>query len=75
MPQDMREVYHEKSEVGGIADLLLFNIHEIIETPILLRIAEIELDLKAQAIVLDQLVRSQFQVGTEEHNAGRFEGF
>ncbi|MCI5182575.1 MAG: hypothetical protein D3921_08660 [Candidatus Electrothrix sp. AW1] len=45
--------------------LLLFDVHKIIKPPVLFSITEVELNLEAQPVLLDQLVIGQLQVGTE----------
>ena len=62
--QDGTEVHHEERQIGGIGDSLFFDIHKIIQTPILLGVAEIELDLKTQGVVIIEFFIGQLQVAT-----------
>ncbi len=52
--QDVGKVDHQEGQTDGVADSGLRNVHEIFETEILLGIAEIELNLEAQGIVIGQ---------------------
>ena len=42
--KDGTEVHHKERQIRGISDSLFFDIHKIIQAPILLGIPEIEFD-------------------------------
>jgi hypothetical protein len=48
------EVHHEESQIGRIGDRPFFDIHKVIQSPVLFGIPEIELDLEPQAVVVHQ---------------------
>lgn len=66
--QGSTEIDHEEREIGSIGDSVFFHIHEIFETPELFGVSEIELDLEAQAVELDDLVISLFQIRGEQND-------
>ena len=70
----MDHVDHEQGEVGRIVHGSLLDIHKVLEAPILLGIAEIELDLEAQAVIIDKLRVPQVQIAAKEHDMGAFVG-
>ena len=72
LEQHREEVDHEESEIDGVGDSLLRDIHEILQSPILFGIAEVELNLEAQAVIIDQLPRRQAQVGAEQQDMRPF---
>lgn len=47
---------------------------EVIQTPILLAITEVELNLETERVVIDDLVCSEVQVRTEQHHMTPFTG-
>ena len=75
LKQEMREVDHEKSEVGGIGHALLGQVHEIFQAPMLFGIAEVELNLKAQAIVAHHFLGTQIAIRAEQHDVSALAGF
>jgi hypothetical protein len=68
--KDGTEIHHEERQVGGIGHRFLFDIHEVTQTPILLGVTEVELDLKAQGVVIIKFLVRQFQVGAEQNHMG-----
>ena len=52
----------------------LFGVHKVFEAPKLFGIAEVEFNLKAQAIIEDKFVIVEVQVATEEDDMGAFLG-
>ena len=74
--QGLRDIDHEHSQVGAIVNRDGFDIHEILQAPELFGVAEVELDLETQAIVVDEPVIGQVQVTAEQNDVGsgsRFE--
>ena len=47
LEQHRGKVDHEESEIDGVGDSLLRDIHKILQSPILFGIAEVELNLEA----------------------------
>ena len=70
----MDHVHHEQREVGRIVHGGRLDIHEVLQAPILLGVSEIELDLEAQAVIIDQLFVTQLQIAAKEHDMGAFVG-
>ena len=68
LEKDSTEVHHEEGQVGGIGDRFFFDVHKIIQAPVLLGVTEIELDLKAQGVVVIQFLVRQFQIGAEQNH-------
>ena len=56
--QDLRNVDHKHRQVSGIVNRGLVDIHKIFQSPELFGIAEIELNLEAEAIIVNQFVIS-----------------
>ncbi len=46
----------------------LSHVHEVFQSPELLSVAERELDLKPQGIIVDELICSQGEVGAEQQH-------
>ena len=63
----MGEIDHEESQVGGIVDLNLANIHEILQAPELTGAPAVELDLEPKPIVLDERIRNKIEIATEQN--------
>ena len=68
------EVDHEEREANRISDRGRLDIHEILKTPELFGVPEIELDLKAQVIEVNQFVIRQRQIAAKKHDMGPFLG-
>ena len=66
----MTEIDHKKRKVGSLSNRGLLDVHEILQAPMLLGVAEIKLDLESQTIKIDGLVISCLQVGAEQNNMG-----
>ncbi len=47
MEQHGGEIDHQEGEVGGVGDGLLGHVHEVLQSPVLFGIAEVEFNLKA----------------------------
>ena len=73
--QNRCQIHHKNGDVGGIGDGLLTHIHEIFEAPVLLGIAEVELDLEAQAVVIGDLFGGEVGIGAEQHDMTAFACF
>lgn len=58
---------NDTPKAGGIGDSGFLDIHEVFQAPVLLGIAEIELDLEAQAVELDDFVMRLLEVSTEQN--------
>ena len=71
----MRQVDHKHSQIGRIVNRDLVDIHKIFQPPELFGVAEIELDLEPEAVIVNQLIVSQFQVATEQDHIGAGLGF
>ena len=50
--QNSGQVDHQESETDSIGDSQWGNVHEIFETEVLLGIAEVELNLETQGVVV-----------------------
>src|SRR5690606_39735135 len=66
--KQLADIDHKEREVGGIGDRCLLNIHKILQAPVLFGVAEIELQLEAQAVVVNELLMAQVQVGAKEND-------
>jgi len=66
--QTMRRVDHEEGKIDGVGDRSLFDNHEVFHTSKLLGVAEVELDLEAQATGVNQRAMSEFEVSAEKHS-------
>src|SRR4029453_12191555 len=64
----MGDIDHEQRQIGAIIDWPCVDIHEVFESPVLFRISKIELQLEAQAIIVDQVIIPQRHITTEEHH-------
>jgi len=64
----MRDIHHEKSEVSSIRHAVLGDVHEILQAPMLLSIAEVKLNLEPQAIVSHHFLSTQIAIGAEQNN-------
>ncbi len=77
--EDVTEVDHEERQIGGIGHGDFFDVHKIIQAPILLGVAEVELDLETERIEIHNSFIGQFQIGTEQNHVrlglGRKIGF
>lgn len=69
--QHLGKVEHEQRQVEGIGQRDFFDVHEIFQAPILFGIPEIELDLKAQTVKVDDLGIGKFQVTGEQVDIGQ----
>ncbi len=56
------QVNHEQREIGGVGDGGWRDVHEVFQTPELLGISEIELDLEPEPIVVNHVVVGQGRV-------------
>ena len=63
----MRKINHEERKVDCIGDGSLFDGHEVLHAPELFSVAEVELDLEAQAIVVNQGIVCEFEITAEKH--------
>src|SRR5712692_148305 len=70
----MGHVDQEQGEVSRIVHGGLLDIHKILKAPILLGVSEIELNLEAQAVIIDKLRVTQIQIAAKEHDMGAFLG-
>ncbi len=73
--QGLRDIDHEHSQVGAIVNGDGFDIHEILQAPELFGVAEVELDLETQAIVVNELVIGQVEVTAEQNDVSSGLGF
>src|SRR4030095_9489622 len=64
----MGDIDHEHRQIGTIIVWPCRDIHEVFESPVLLRVSKIALQLEAQSIIVDQEIVPQRQVTTEEHH-------
>ena len=69
-PQNLGDVDHAERQIGGIGDGRLFDIHEILEAPVLLGVPEVELDLEAQGVVVDDLIIGLVAITAEQNGMG-----
>src|SRR5437870_13833816 len=65
MHHGMGDIDHEHSQIRTIINWDPIDHHEILQAPILFGIAEIELDLEAQPIIVNYLSIGKLQVTTE----------
>ena len=65
----------KNAEINGIGHGHRLDIHEIIQAPVLLGITEVELNLEAQRVVINDLVSGQVKVGAEQHHMTTFSRF
>ncbi len=70
-----RQIDHQQGEVGGVGDGDGRDVHKVFQTPMLLAVAEIELNLETQAVVIDDLGCRQGQVGAKQDDMTAFAGF
>jgi hypothetical protein len=52
--QDLGQVDHQHRQVGTVVDRRWLDHHEVFQAPVLFGVSEVELDLEAQAIVIDE---------------------
>ncbi len=64
--QRRRQVDHEEGQVDGIGHRGRGHIHEVFQTPRLFGITEIELNLKAQTVIVADVVGGQAQIGAKK---------
>jgi len=70
MQQGMRYIDHEQRQVECIGERDFLDVHEIFQPPMLFGIPEIKLDLEAQAVVIDELVKGKLTVTAEQVHVG-----
>ena len=70
--QNVRAIDHEKREVDGIGNGMGGDRPKIAQAPMLLGIPEIELNLEAETVIVDDLFSRQRQVSREENDMGVF---
>ena len=75
LDEGVRNINHEHSQISGIVNRELIDVHEIFQPPELFSIPEVEFNLKTEAIIVNEFGESQAQVAAEEDNAGYFLGF
>ena len=63
--QELAHQNEEQGEISGIGHRRLVGVHKVFQAPELFGITKIEFDLETQAVVVDQLVISQFEVTTK----------
>ena len=66
LAQNRGQVHHEKGEIGRVGDCLWRDIHEIFQSPVLLGIAKVELNLEPKRIVIHDLCGAKLQVGAKQ---------
>jgi hypothetical protein len=66
---------HEHRQIRTIVNWDPIDHHEILQAPILFGIAEIELDLEAQPLIVNYLIIGKLQGTTEEHDMSNRLGF
>ena len=54
--KDVRNINHKHSEVSGIANRKLVDIHKIFQAPELFGITKVEFNLETEAIIVNQFV-------------------
>jgi hypothetical protein len=57
---------HEPRQVRGMSDSGIGDVHEVVPSPVLLGVTEVEHQLEAQAAVVLELMVGEFQVAAEE---------
>ena len=57
---------HEKREMDGIGNGCSLDVHKVFHSPELFDIAEVELDLEAQVIIVQQALPGQSQIAAKE---------
>jgi len=70
----LRNVDHEQRQVEGIGERYFLDIHKIFQAPKLLGVAEIELDLETQAVVINDLVVGQLEITAKQIHVGKCTG-
>ena len=73
--QDQRNINHKHSQISGIVNRDLVDIHKIFQPPKLFGVAKIEFDLETEAVIVDKFIESQFQVAAEKDNTSDFLSF
>ena len=68
--QEEGEVDHQEGQVDGIGDGGGGGIHEILQAPELFGVSEIKFNLEARAVIVDELVEGQGEVGAEQDHMG-----
>ena len=72
--QNQRNINHKHRQIGCVINRELVDVHKIFQSPKLFSVAEVELDLETEAIIVNQFVKSQFQITTEKDD-GAFLSF
>ena len=68
LQQPFGQVDHEQRQIGGIRHGSWMGVHEVLQPPVLFSIAEIELNLEAQPIIIDQRGPRQRQITAKEQH-------
>ena len=62
------QIHHEQRQIGRIRKACRMGGHEVFQAPILFRVAEIELQLESKAVIVNQIVKPQCQITTEQQH-------
>ena len=69
-PETVRDIDHEQRHIRRIGDPGGGEVHEVFETPVLLGISEVKLNVKPQALVVHKRRIGQGQVTAEQEDMG-----
>jgi hypothetical protein len=69
-PETVRDIDHEQREIRRIGDPSGGDVHEVFHAPVLLSIAEVQLQLEPQPLIVDEERVRQVQVTAEQHDMG-----
>jgi hypothetical protein len=68
--EEMGDVDHEPREVRCMGHRRWLHVHKILQPPILLGIPEVTLELKATAVIINELFIASIDVTTTQHHVG-----
>ena len=68
LQQNGTEVDHKERQIGRIGHSDLFDIHKIIQAPVLFGVPEIELNLETESIEIHRSFIGQFQISAEQNH-------
>ena len=63
--EKLRNIDHKHSQISRIVEQDAVDVHKIFETSKLFGVAEVEFDLEAEAVIVDEFIERQTQIATE----------
>ena len=73
--QDFGNIDHKHGQISRIVKGDLVDVHKIFQSPVLFSVAEVEFNLEAEAVIVDEFIESQFQIAAEKDNPSHFLSF